>query len=371
MSTENGGHTAVVTNGNGNQHVSTDNNSSSSSTPKKPYWRIYLFITMLAIDFVSSILLMTPLIPVIPKIEGDTRGHYTFYGRLFDLAALTYIRIMCSLVGLLFAYCQAEVPPEYYPFSLYHANGEKKTREELEEEALEESFWPWCWRFVTRPAFFAEIIAVATQVVCVVKSLWRMNMEIGLWHDTEPFHPVFWLAILWAAVLSLLEGCTLDSVCQLAAAYGENKPQRTFLRNISSTLTIPLLAAAAEDQTTPDEEQPINATPEAAPPETEARGVSDISGDANYKASIKDLLQICSHDFHLLILAFVFLILAAVAQTLIPLYLGHILDALTKAFANKEKDEASVLEVPGFIRKIELLVFVSICAGVFSGFRGA
>jgi hypothetical protein len=105
-------------------------------------------------------------------------------------------------------------------------------------------------------------------------------------------------------------------------------------------------------------------------------GSSDITSDTDYKASWTDLVKICTPDVGLLAFAFVFLILAAISQTLIPLYLGHILDALSKTFnegndsTDDDNSNESMFDVPGFISNMKLLVLVSITAGVFSGLRG-
>lgn len=352
---ENGNHRGVL-------QENGQDSSHSEPSPKKPYWQITAFLSLLSTDLVVSLLLMTPLFPLLTK--GTTNNHYTVYGTLSDLGMLALVRAVTSLLAMSISYIKAEERPEY-PFEMFHPNGEKKTREELEEEALEEAFGSWLWRFATRPSFATEFVAIVTQGLCVVKALVRMNIEIGLYHDKQPMHPLLWLAILFAAFLSLIEACCLDSVCQVVASYAkENEPQG-MLRTLSS-LSVPLLA----DTRSSDEEQANHE--EEQTDEIEVRGVSDITSDTNYKASWKDLLQTCIPDIHLLALAFAFLILAAVSQTLIPLFLGHILDALTEAFSHhNENDDESVLEVPGFVKNIELLVLVSIAAGVFSGLRGS
>lgn len=359
---------------NGNQRTTTQANGRSppASEPprKKPYWQITAFLSLISADLLVSLLLMTPLFPLL--IIGTENDHYTVYGTLSDLGMLALVRAVTSLVAMAISYLKAEERPEY-PFELVHPNGEKKTREELEEEALEEAFGSWLFRFTTRPSFTTEFVAILTQGLCVVKALLRMNIEIGLYHDKQPMHPLLWVAIMFAAFLSLIEACILDHVCQVVVSYAkENEPQG-MLRTLSS-LSVPLLENSRSLDDGDDEEQDGNDGEEQENVmEAEQRGVSDITSDSNYKASWKDLLQTCAPDIHLLALAFVFLILAAVSQTLIPLFLGHILDALTEAFSNHNEnnnDDESVLQVPGFVKNIELLVLVSICAGVFSGLRG-
>jgi hypothetical protein len=353
----------MVENGNHNNAVQA---ASELSSRKKPYWKITAFLSLISADLLVSLLFMTPLFPKL--ITGSANDHYTIYSTLSDLGLLALVRALTSLIAMAVSFIKAEERPEY-PFVLVHPNGEKKTREDLEEEALEEAFGSWLWRFTTRTSFATELVATLTQGLCVVKALLRMNIEIGLYHDKQPMHPLLWVAIMLAAFMSLLEACVLDHVCQLVVSYAKENEPRGMLRTLSS-LSVPLLAA---DSRSVDEEQDSSLRlGEEQENEAEVRGVSDITSDTNYKASWKDLLQTCAPDIHLLVLAFVFLIFAAVSQTLIPLYLGHILDALTEAFSNhnENNDDESVLEVPGFVKNIELLVLVSICAGVFSGLRG-
>jgi ABC-type multidrug transport system fused ATPase/permease subunit len=105
--------------------------------------------------------------------------------------------------------------------------------------------------------------------------------------------------------------------------------------------------------------------------------VSDITGDSNYKATWRDLLAMCYPDLYLICVAFVFLLLAAVAQVFIPKFLGKILDALTSAFADQrdggggDSRHKSMFEIPGFLDNVKLLVVASVLAGVFAGIRGS
>ena len=361
-----------------NESRETEEDSSAEGQSSKPSLRrLWFFGSVLLLDLVVSLVLLTPLVPWIGKVTGETwwdHDRFQFYASLLDLAALAFLRLGCCVLGLLVAYCRAEVDPEY-PFELYHPNGDKKTREELEAEELEESFtWVWFRRFVVRIAFPAEVVSLVTQLDCVVKCLWRMNIEIGTLQDEEHYHPVFWLAILSTAVLSVLEACYLHHSCQEAAKLGKTRMsgnRQGILRTISSTLSIPLLAAGAEEgETHGDEDVEENGS---TPPDTEVRGVSDITADSDYKARWSDLIHMCAPDWHLLCFAFLFLLLAAISQTLIPLYLGHILDSLSNTFVNNDDDATnheSMLEVPGFVKNMKLLVLVSVAAGVFSGLRG-
>ena len=124
-----------------------------------------------------------------------------------------------------------------------------------------------------------------------------------------------------AAIVSVLEATYLDAMCKLSSAYAKEHGDRApaILRNISSQLLAPLL----EQQS--DEEQPEQA-PEEEPDDENAPAVSDIGADTDYKAQWSDLLMMCYPDLSYIVMAFVFLLLAAIAQVYIPRFLGKILE---------------------------------------------
>jgi hypothetical protein len=351
--------------------MSSPNSESTNDEASKsaPFWKIGAFGGVLVVDAVTSLVALAPLWPWMRRTEGAST-HYTFYASLTDLAILAALRIAASSLALLVSYWKAEIPVEYH-FDLYHPNGDRKTREQLEQEALEEPFWPWFKRFLLRPSFMGEVLAVTAQVVCIVKCLARMNVEIGTLQDAEAFHPVFWLAIFCTAVLSVLEASYLDDMCKLAGRYGKEHGSQTpgILRTISSQLIAPLL-----DEQNRDEEQQTNGGDVAEEDDENGRATSDITSDPAYKANWSDLLMMCYPDMHMISLAFVFLLLAAVAQVYIPKFLGNILDALAAAFGDPNDDSSrhmSMWEVPHFMTNIKLLVTASVLAGVFAGLRGS
>lgn len=325
---------------------------SQGETEKKGFWKLGLFLGVLTFDLISSIFLLSPFFRRVRHAEGET-SHYTLYGSLVDLSILVALRVILSLFGLLVSYIKADVPPEY-PFDLHHPNGHRKSREELEQEALEEAFWPWFKRYTSRPTFAGELLCLVAQGLCVVKSLARLNIEIGVLYDAEPFHPLFWLSILLTAVLSVIEASYLDSMCTLVAQYGKDHQGEppAFLRTISSTLSVPLLAEQNGEPDRQDEEQGSSVDDDI-----NRVGESDIGADANYKASWKDLLSMCYSDIHLIGFAFIFLLLAAIAQVYIPRYLGNILDSLAATFNDADDDAShkeSMFEVPGFMKVCSL-----------------
>ena len=336
---------------------------------KQVWWKLWTFLALLVIDVVVSTLLLTPVLPVVKNYEDETLSHYSLYGSLWDLAILAALRLMTAIVSLLCNFWSDSVPPES-PFHLYHKNGDKKTREDLEYEALEEPLWTCFLRFIYRSSFPCELLGFITGLLAVAKCLARLNVELGVFADAVPLHPIFWIALLMTAILSTIETSFLQSVSTLAGQCGRSRRSRlgipmAWIRRIGSSLTIPLLA----EEPQPDTYQSDQEETDVEEPDTpvDIRGVSDITGDASYSAKWTDLLALCYPDIPYIFGAFIFLLLAAVAQIYVPRFTGNILDALSNIDANTK----SIFEVPGFIRNVELLVIASIACGVFSGFRGS
>jgi hypothetical protein len=301
---------------------------------------------------------------------------YKFASSLFDVLILAAARILVAFLGFSISYCKGEIRPEYY-FNLYHDNGVKKSREELEEEALEQNVFDWLKRYVRRPAFLCEFVSSATMLLCIAKCLVRLDVELDRDGSAESLHPAIWIAILFSSVMAILEMCFVDHICVLLGEWGHvdrDQGNPSFLRTISSTLSLPLLAndslaaPADEEIGTSDAGNEENQEPDENAP-----GISDIAGDANYKAGWSDLLMICAPDVPLILTAFVFLLLAAAAQIYIPKYTGAILDKLAETFNGDDDDGAhkSMKDVPGFMSNVRKLIAASILGGVFSGIRGS
>jgi hypothetical protein len=335
---------------------------------------------LLVFFFRFILVLQTPVLsrPRVPRIstkEVVTRD-YKFANSLFDVLILAATRIVVAVLGFSISYCKGEIRPEYY-FNIYHENGVKKSREELEEEALEQNLFAWLKRYVSRPAFSCEFVSLVTMLLCIVKCLVRLDVELDRYDSAESLHPAIWIAILFSSVMAILEMCFVDHVCVLLGEWGHadrDQGNRSFLLSqISSTLSLPLLA---NDSSAPNDEEngaPDSGTEENPEQDENAPGVSDISGDADYKASWGDLLMICLPDVPLILVAFVFLLLAAAAQIYIPKYTGAILDKLAETFNGDDDDGAhkSMKDVPGFMSNVRKLIAASILGGVFSGIRGS
>lgn len=353
------------------------------------------FILFLVVDGATSVVLLTPLFSGIEESESVT-NKYTLYGSLWDLALLSAARIGSAVYALFRSYRCLTAPP--CPFDLYHRNGDRKSRVELEEEALEEPFLPWFRRYAARYSFPCEIWSMTTGIFVIIKCLARLNVEIGLsFQDSAPHHPAFWGALSIAAISSVVETVAVSPAGKIAREVGRRRRdeaerrlesgtiwrRRTWLGMMSSSLSIPLIE---EDSFLEEEEGTANIeigshvnNREGDDDEIDGDNVvgkSDIAGDAHYTTGWADLLGICKPDAHLIVLAFIFLIAAAVAQIYIPRFTGDILDALAKTSMDDEngatmKKNCSIWEVPGFMSSIQKLVLASILGGVFAGIRGA
>ena len=356
-----------------------------SNPTKVAVWKLKFFTGVLLLDALISVVVLSPFWPYIRRVEDASSSfhHYSLYRSLLDLSILAAARISTSVLALLICYLQAKLPPEnprYEHFNLYHPNGDRKSREQLEQEALEEPYWPWFLRFLVRPSLTTEILAVLAQTLAIVKCLVRMNVEMGTFQDAHHYHPVFWLAVLCTALLSAVEATYLEEICKVAGQYGHERFSRgnnnaaplDLLRSFSSQLLAPLLENEHSNDGPGDDGTANEDDPNAI--EEQMRATSDITADPVYKASWTDLLSMCYPDACMILAAFVFLLLAAVAQVLIPKYLGNILDALAAAFGNPDDDSRrhmSMWDVPHFMSNVKLLVLASILAGVFAGLRGS
>ena len=506
-------------------------------------WKLYAYVIILIIDLILTCIVFLPTMPSMQRhlLPTVIHHHYTISFSVLDVAVLSVIRIVVIAAIMLSysassGYClcwlvggdndddddnsePSSQQRRQHPFlDLYHPNGERKTKEEIELEELEEPFDRWFRRYVSRPAYSGELVCLATQLWCVVKCLARLNVELDYdhrvagssslspddHHNPPHQHPIFWFAILITSLLSLIEASYLETICKLlrrlakrrrqrqrqrqqsdaadqqhdetmgaaAAAAGghtnygphnendDETPSRQLLRRISSVLRIPylrrvshsamavpLLSTGAtdsprrdrhertngdaamngdtasgdfciEEQSIPIDDDNIDSDGLNRPSfpgnhdggtdngdgnstnndddgggddddqDKNARGISDITGDCNYKASWKDLLTTIYPDLYFIIAASVFLMAAAIAQVCIPRYLGNILDSLAEAFAknihhgddngnnnddnrNDDPSYESMWDVPGFMTNIKLLLIASCLAGIFSGLRGS
>jgi len=269
----------------------------------------------------------------------------------------------------------------------YHANGETKTKEEIEEEHIEQPLSTQLTFLIKRPSFAFEFICVACQIVVVIKCLIRLDVEIKSNYNGEDTraHPLLWISYGLTAFFSALEAVYMECAGnivseQFSAVWSEWKKGRTNKTTrrqqnsldeeiLNVELNSPLLSVIDEHDS--DHYQKLNEKVNTIPDSDEnITASSDITSETSYSISFTDLLTLVYPDAHLLLGAFVFLLLAAVMQIYVPKYTGHALDALAEAFSSSDSGDG-LLDVPDFASNIKKLIVVSILGGVFSGVRGS
>jgi hypothetical protein len=312
---------------------------------------------------------LTWLLPMIHQ-SGAARGSKFLLARsLSDLALLAVGRAITACCALALAYFLQYRGPAS-PFDgndLLNPNGSRKTNDEIEMAKLEEPVYRWVCRYLRQTTTPTELLAVATQTIGITKCLDRLYIELSRIDSDAHRHPIFWIAIFATTVLSLAQALLLPALCDIAAELGKGQAAPTMIRNLSSQLLEPLLSSTTSNGG--DAENPTTTAP-PIDPENEA-AEPDIAVDSIYKASWKDLARMCLPDLHLIMIAAVFLLLAAVAQVYIPKFLGHILDNLSVIDKQGWDKDSSIYDIPHFVTNVKLLVAVSILAGIFSGLRGS
>ena len=280
--------------------------------------RLVVLLTFLAIDLICTNVLLLPWTFLrIRRVEDETE-HYTLYGSLVDLYALSVLRILAAAYCLLRSYLQDDEPPST-PFDPYHPNGERKSREDLEEDALEEACAPWLRRYTSRSAFPCEFIALVCSLTLVIKCFARLNVEIGVFDDAEPWHPLFWAALCLVAVFCVVESVMLESVGLIAGEIGRRQRQLTTRRRstIMSACPVPTYWRHCflwMLGTTVTMKKKVLTTAMTTFTPKERRGSERYHRGRNFSAGWRDLLGVCAPDAHLIALAFVFLLCAAMAQ---------------------------------------------------------
>ena len=190
--------------------------------------------------------------------EASSFFHFSIDSSLVDLFILAMIRIVTAAYGLVRSYYKnknssdddeedediittsrrssSQHRDENFPLlELYHPNGTKKTREELEEEALEQPILKWLrHQHLSRPAIWMEMTCVVTCLWCILKCLLRMNVEIGLYADAKPTHPVMWVSIAFGSLLAVLESYMIEMTCRQVAKWGQEERDSALLRRINT-----------------------------------------------------------------------------------------------------------------------------------------
>jgi len=314
---------------------------------------------------------------------ADVTPRYTIHGSLCDLAFLAVARISAALFSVVVGYLQREAPPET-PFDQYDKYGRKKSKEDLENEALEEPFLSALKRYVFRASFLCEMTVLLTGILLSAKSLARLNVEIGIYGESQPQHPVFWSVLGLTALFSLVETVNMESIEKLAGELGRQRRcevGETWVDQLSTPLmsrTSIALTDIEEGSTKPE------SSTSRSDDRVQPSAVSDIAADAAHSATWRDLLIICEPDKGIIAIAFLFLILSSLCQILVPKFTGAVLDSLVDHIHDKSNStslyfsddegrngQGSIVHIPGFVKNIELLVSAAILGGIFGGLRGS
>ncbi|KAL7574782.1 hypothetical protein ACA910_010628 [Epithemia clementina (nom. ined.)] len=391
----------------------------SGNDKKLKWWKLWAFFVLLGLDALVAILLLAPVVPKIRDAEGQViANHYSLHGSLWDLAFTAVPRLVLAFVAIIISYHQAEGPPES-PFELYHKNGDRKSKAELEAEALEEPYIFQLKRYVLRLSFLHELAVLMTGCLLVVKCLVRLDVEIGVMDESEPKHPIFWIALAMTAFCCVFETAYMDSIEKLSGELGRARRRiliaeglstggANWVERLTESLATPLLSRVNSEIDVQDSlgvedtekgsdrqhqtlgQNGLNGlTPQME--DRNLRGFSEIGPDANYTASTSDLFKMCEPDKYLILLACVFLLAAAVSQVYVPKFTGAVLDSIVGHINNNTTESSNDHEslffsisagdgdrahkhatrIPGFVRNIEMLLLVSILGGIFAGIRSA
>lgn len=349
------------------QQISRNERDEEINPSLKP---CFVFLSFLVFDILGMLLLDTPLIPGFQD-SSCFNDSFSLSKSLLDLLLLSIIRIVSSLHCIIASYFSKVPPPTTYGhLNPYHQpSGEKKTLEELEEEALEESWLPFLIRWVSQYSFFSKLVFVLTMGLCFIKTLARLYVEIGVEHDQSPYRQGYWTAIGFATLLSFMEWWSISSATDVIGTWGRARRRRQETSN--NTLTEPLLgasnlpsctslsAAEQDTETSPSDE-------EKGKIGNDSKIKSDISAECAYKAGWWDLLHLIAPDVHLIAAAFVFLLAAALMQVYIPRLTGRALDVLVDGQSSTNNWSNSE-----FVTIIKQLAVASILGGVFAGIRGS
>ncbi len=276
-----------------------------------------------------------------------------------------------------------------------------------------------------RYSFASELIVFLQGLLVIIKCLARLNVEIGILDEGQSHHPLYWISLCISSLYCIIISMGLEFVCIRMSAIGNFRRQRAVRERIASRRNERRGTRRRGNTEDEDEmgdsflDEPLLSPAFASPSTTNGHGrgrnhesvgglsdtpfhadelyhneyhddqeddenddnnaaTSDITADANYKAGWKDLFAICYPDLHYFFFAFVFLILAAIAQVLIPRYTGNMLDAIAtyapnsdNRSGNKAHGGHNIWNVPGFLLNMKKLIIASILGGVFSGFRGS
>ena len=190
-------------------------------------------------------------------------------------------------------------------------------------------------KYVHRKAFPTEVLCLSSMLLILSKALIRFSYELQLKQSDTAIsnHVSFWIILAISCTFSLITHHTLHPTLMTCNKKGTKKENSDELE----------------------------------------QGIHTISSIPKRKAGWRDLLYICLPDWHLMILACVFLILAALTQVFIPRITGHLLDTISKEYHNSNNATTPTtynVDDSSFKSNIQKLLALAICGGICAGIRG-
>jgi len=308
----------------------------------------------------------------------------------------------------------ADVDWQVHPFREEARRRGNNSNEDVTEDdlALEEPFSSYVRRYSKKNGFTTELFGVLSIVYAVVKMLVRLYHEIRLEDyddeegdiDSSQYYPIWWLGLLWFVIMSVFQLAWINGVC-IAIVKGQaliaEGSETAAVNNLGTTsaaqsttkqvtkhddalkasevdkddLRSPLLQSECSSGCT-DETKSLTATTENNDSKSQVlepveKFPEGATCETEYRVGWSDLISLVRPDFVLMITAFVFLLLAALTQILIPHYTGKILDSLAEYDDDFSSSGDDIWSVPGFAENIVKLVSAACLCGAFSGIRGA
>lgn len=167
---------------------------------------------------------------IIGPTTTTTTKTYTLSSTLLDLFTLSILSILSSFLTLYRSYhCPHlhKLKTSPYPhINPLHRSGERKTRDEIEEDALEESFVPWTKRYALRYSFPTEVLCALQGGLLIVKCFARLSVEIAVLKEEVPHHPVFWVSLACSGLACVILNFYLEKCGMLLSEIGESMRMR-------------------------------------------------------------------------------------------------------------------------------------------------
>ena len=237
-----------------------------------------------------------------------------------DLSVVSLMRVIMSFITILRSKDKHNKNPD-------------ESVEEKEVFSLKQSLI----QYIRRKAFPTELLCLCSMLLILSKALIRFSYELQLKQSdasTNNNHASFWIILAISFTFSLITHHTLHpamNTCKEKAIQKKNSD---------------------------DLEQ----------------GIHMSSSIPKRKAGWWDLVHICLPDWHLIVVACIFLILAALTQVFIPKITGHLLDAISKEYHNTNNATTPTtyhVDDSSFKSNIQKLLALAICGGICAGIRGS